>query len=889
MLRRMRQIWLRLRSLARPNQLGRDLEDEIAFHLAMREQSNRGAGLDATEARYAARRQFGNTTLLKQRTRAMWSFMLVESLWRDFVYALRTLTKKPGFAAVAIVTLGLGIGASTAIFSVIENILVEPFPYPDAQRFMTVEIHDANRSGSPGRAEYPGPEFLDYVEKNHVFDLVIADASEEVIYNVGEGVERFHGVLVTPNTFEFFGLPALLGRVMQPADYEPGAPPVFVLRYKTWMSHFGGDPAALNKTYLLNGVARTLIGVMPPRFGWGNGDVFLPVKPTRSETPVVAGEFPPVWYLMGHLKAGVSIPQAQADLTVVANQLAKVYPKSYPEHFVVEIVSATDMVVGHFRTTLYLMLAAVILLLLIGCSNVANLMLARATTREKEFAVRAALGASRWSMVRQLLVESLILALAGGALGVALAWSGLRALVSLVPPDVIPAETVIELNGSVLLFALVVAVSTALAFGLVPALRVARRDLNVPLRDAGKGMNGSFRHARFRDAVVVLEVALSLTLLVGAGLLMRSFVALREAHLGFQPDHILVARLPLPQERYQTAAQVTRFFRPLLGRLKATPGVIDATETSTLPPYGGIPTDIEILGRTHEEKWNAVFELCSEDYSLVLKVPFLEGRPFREKEVNDVRKVAVINETFARTYLAGENPIGQRIRVNALADFPDRVADPWFEVVGVTSDIMNDGVHRPIRPEVWVPYTVTGSAPRGILVRTAGNPLLLLNAVRGEVWSTDRGVAITLTGSLDDYINLYDFSAPRFTFLLTGIFAAVGLILVVIGVYSVVAYATARRTHEIGIRMALGADRASAIKLVVGMGMRRIALGVAIGVALSLAAAGVLSGELWRVSARDPGTIVGVSLLLLLTGLLACWIPARRAARIEPVVALRCE
>jgi putative ABC transport system permease protein len=879
----------RLRTAAKRRQLDRDLHDEMEFHLAMRAEKNRAAGMDATESHYAARRQFGNATAVKDSIMNLWGWTQVETIWRDLRYGARSLRKSPGFTLVAVLTLALGIGASTAIFSVIENVLLEPFPYPDAKRFMTVEIHDASRSDSPGRAEYSGAEYLDYIEKNHVFDLAIANASEEVIYDEGQGVERLHGVLVTPNTFEFFGMPALFGRVMQSADYEPGAAPVFVLRYKTWISHFGGDASALNKTYLLNGVARTLIGVMPPRFGWGNGDVFIPVKPTRTETPVVAGEFPPVWYLMGHLKPGVSVQQAQADLTVVANQLAKVYPKSYPEHFVVEIVSATDMVVGHFRTTLYLMLAAVMLLLLIACSNVANLMLARATAREKEFAVRAALGASRWRMVRQLLVESLTLAITGGALGVALAWSGLRALVSLVPPDVIPAETVIELNGPVLLFALAVAVTTAVVFGLVPALRVARRDLNDPLRDSGKGMNSSFYHARFRDAVVVLEVALSLTLLVGAGLLMRSFVALREAHLGFQPDHILVARLPLPQERYQTAPQVTRFFRPLLARLKAIPGVVDATETSTLPPYGGIPTDIEVLGRTHEENWNAVFELCSEDYAAVLKIPFLEGRPFSETDVSSVRKVAVINETFTRRYLTGGNPVGQRVRVTALANFPDPVPDPWFEVIGVTRDVMNDGVHRPVRPEVWVPYTVTGSANRGILVRTAGDPLLLLSAVRGEVWNTDRRVAMTLTGCLADYINLYDFSAPRFTFLLTAIFAAVGLILVVVGVYSVVAYATARRTHEIGIRMALGADRKSAITLVLGSGIRLIALGVAIGVILSLAASGVLASELWHVPARDPVTIVGVSLLLAVTGLLACWIPARRAARIEPVVALRCE
>jgi putative ABC transport system permease protein len=883
-----RQLWLRMKSLVRRRQLDRDIEDEVAFHLAMREEKNRAAGVAGDEARYAARRQFGNTSGVKEKTRDLWTFLSAETVWQDFTYGLRTITKKPGFAAIAVVTLALGTGASTAIFSVIDSVLLEPFPYPDARHFFSVAIHDASQDRPGGRVQYVGPEYLDYVEKNHVFDRVIANDSLDVLYDRGDGAEQFRGVVITPGTFEFFGMPALIGRVMQPADYEPGAPPVFVLRYKTWVSHFAADARVLNKSFVLNGVPRTLVGVMPPRFAWGNGDLWVPEKPIRSAAPV-DGKFPPAWYLVGHLKPGVTVRAAQADLTVLAKQLATVYPKNYPEHFTIELVSFTDMVVGSFRTTLYLMLVAVGVLLLIGCGNVANLLLARATTREKEFAIRATLGASRWRLVRQLLVESLVLAVCGGALGTALAWFGLKSLVALVPPDIIAAETVVQLNGPVLFFALGLSMTTALLFGLVPALQAARRDLNDPLRDTGKGMSGSFRHARVRDAVVVLEVALSLTLLVGAGLLMRSFVALRAADFGFQPDHVLTARLPLPRERYKTARDVTGFYGPLLARLKTLPGVIDAAETSTLPPYGGIPSDIEVKGKTHAEKWNAVFELPSEGYSRVLKTQFLQGRAFSEAEVNDARKVAVINETFARRYLAGQNPIGQHVRINNLENFPDPVADPWFEVIGVVKDLLNDGVHRPIRPEIWVPYSITGSAARGILVRTAGDPVGLLSAVQQEIWNTDRNVAVTLTGRLEDYISSYDYSGPRFTFLLTSIFASVGLILVVTGVYSVVAYATARRTHEIGIRMALGADPGSAMKLVLRAGLRVIAVGIAIGVVASLAVSPVIAGELWQVSARDPVTIVGVAVLLVVTGAVACWIPARRASNIEPIIALRHE
>ncbi len=810
------------------------------------------------------------------------------SFWQDIHYAGRNLRKSPGFAIVAMVTLALGIGASTAIFSVIENVLMEPFPYPDAQHFVSVQIHDTEQNQPGGRGGYSGPEYLDYVAQNHVFDRVIANDGGDILYTYGEGTDRFSGGFVTPGTFEFLGMPALVGRVMQPADYEPGAPPVFVLRYKTWVNRFNADPSILNKTFVLNGTARTLVGVMPPRFGWGDSDLWIPEKPSQADTTPTLG-FNRFWFMLGHLKPGVSEREAQADFSVIAQHLSTVYPKDYPKHFAVEIHSLTDLVVGRFRTTLFIVLAAVGLLLLIGCGNVANLLLARATTREKEFAIRAALGAGRWRLVRQLLVESLILASGGAALGALFAWGGLKSLIAILPQNIVPAEAAIRLNVTVLIFTLGVSVATALVFGLVPALQTARRDLNDPLRDSGKGVSGGFRHGRLRDAVVVLEVALSLTLLVGAGLLMRSFVALREVHLGLQPDHVLVARLPLPKDRYKTADQVASFFRPLLLRLKAMPGIVDATETSTLPPYGGIGTDIEISGKTHSEKWNAPFQLCSEGYFSVLKIQFLQGRSFTEAEVTGAKKLAVVNQTFVHKYLGADNPIGQRVRLVRLESPPDAIPEPWFEIIGVVADVKNQGLQEPVTPETWVPYTVTGAFERGILVRTANDPLSMLNAVRQEIWATDRSVALTLTGTMEGYISQFSYAGPRFGFFLLGIFSSIGLVLVTIGVYSVLAYTAARRTHEIGIRMALGAERGDVLKLVINMGLRLVILGVAIGLAASLGVSHVIATQLWGVSPYDPATLITVPLLLLVTGLVACWIPARRAARADPLVALRYE
>jgi putative ABC transport system permease protein len=814
----------------------------------------------------------------------------METLGQDIRYALRRLNKAPGFAAVAILTLALGIGASTAIFSVVDNILLEPFPYPDAQRFMAIQIHNTDENQPGGRSGFKGTEFLDFAEQNQVFDGAIGKDSVDVLYRSGEGTQQLLGNYVTPGTFEFLGVPALLGRVLQPADYEPGAAPVFVLRYKTWVKEFGSDPNILNKSFVLNDTPRRLIGIMPPRFAWGDADMWVPLKPVRSgEGLSYSGSFPHFWYFLGRLKQGVSVKQAEADLNVVAKQLATLYPNDYPKHFTVKVVSLTESIAGQFRTTLYVVFSAVALLLLIACGNVANLLLAKATTREKEFAVRSALGASRLRLLRQLLVESLVLALGGAALGTALAWGGLKFLLALMPLDAVPQEAVIRLNTPVLLFTLGVAILTALIFGLVPALKAVRKDLNDPLRDSGKSGSGGFRHSRLRDAVVVLEVALSLTLLVAAGLLMRSFVALRAVHLGLQPDHILVVRLPLPVERYKTSDQLTGFFRPLLLRLKALPGVVDAAETSALPPYGGIGSDIEVPGKTHSEKWSAFVQLCSEGYFPVLKIRFLDGRTFDEGEVAGARKLAVVNQTFGKRFLPGENPIGRQVRVAQLTEFADKVADPTFEIIGLVADAKNRGLQEAPEPEVWVPYTVTGSANRGILVRTRQQPMSMMNAVRHEVWATDSNVALTLTGTLEGYISQFSYAGPRFGFILMTMFAAIGLILVTIGVYSVLAYTAAQRTQEIGIRMALGAQASDVLAMVVRMGLGLVAAGVGLGLLASLTLGRIIATQVWGVSAYDPWTFTCVPVVLLATGILACWLPARRAARVDPLVALRYE
>ncbi len=808
----------------------------------------------------------------------------MQTLWQDVRYGLRGIGNRPGFAILAILTLGLGMGATTTIFSAIQNILLDPFPYTDARRVAAIQIHDLTSARPGGRGAFQVPEFLDYEEQNHVFEEVIGGTGEDVLLSTAEGTELYAGGLVTANMFTFLGVPPALGRGITTDDARPDAHRVFVMADKMWLKQYNRDPGILGQSFVLNGVPTTLVGIMPPRFTKLAADLWRPVRLDRANAEISRRYF----MFQARLKQGVTFQQAAADMDVIAHRLAGTYPDNYPKQFTVNVISWVDSIVGQFKTTLYTLAAAVGLLLVIACSNVANMLLAKATAREKEMAIRVSLGATRWRLVRQLLVESLLLAAGGAAVGCLLAYGGVKAVAVLIPDGFIPREAVIRLNTPVLLFSLTVAMLTTLLFGLVPALQTARRDMVEPLKDAGKGVSGGFRRGRLRSVLVVVEVALSLLLLVGAGLLIRSFVALRTVDLGFNPENILVARLPMPRGQYTTAAEKQRFFRTLLDRIHALPGVVVATETTTLPPYGGIGTDIEIPGKTHTEKWRAIFQLCSEGYFQTLGLRLARGRTFTAAEVDGARKVAVVNQTLVTRYFGHEDPIGRRVKLSMLETFRDGpVADPVFDIIGVTSDAKNQGIDEPVSPEVFVPYTLTGGFERGILVRTHGDPEALVNTVRREIWAVDRNVALTLTGSLTGYLRQFSYAGPRFFLLLLAVFASVGLVLVAVGVYSVIAYTVSRQTHEIGIRMALGASHSSVLRMVALMGLKLVAIGAVIGLFASLAATKVLAAQLSNVSRFDPLTLAIVVGVMAIVGLAASYFPARKAMRVDPMVALR--
>ncbi len=574
-------------------------------------------------------------------------------------------------------------------------------------------------------------------------------------------------------------------------------------------------------------------------------DFYLPVSLDRAD-PEQRDRF---FRLQARLKPGVTLAEAEAEVNLVARRVARLYPSEYPERFTVKVMTWVDNIIGQFRTTLYTLAAAVGLLLLIACSNVANMLLGRATTRERELAVRASLGARRARLVGQLLVESLLLALLGAAFGCLCSYFGIKALVRAIPEGLIPREAVIRLNLPVLLFSLGVAVLTALLCGLVPALRAARRDLVEPLKDSGKGGGAGFRGRRLNGVLVVAEVAVSLVLLAGAALLMRSFVNLQTQDLGFEPDRVLHARLPLPRGSYASGSAKRQFFDQVLSRVQALPGVASATVTSSIPPFGGIRTEVKVPGRTHAQRWEALYELCSEGYFETLGLRPFRGRTLSAQDVADGRKVAVVNETLARRYYGDDDPVGRTIELKMLATFGGAsVTDPVFEIVGVVADARNQGLQDPIMPEAFIPHSVTGAFERGILVRTAGPPLALLESVRREVWAVDRNVAITTTGSLSGLIAQFALGEPRLMLVVLGVFAVLGLVLVALGVFSVVAYAVSRQTHEIGIRMALGAARADVLRSVVGGGLRLVGSGVGLGLLASLAATRLLSHQLFGVA-----------------------------------------
>ena len=862
---------------------------ELEAYLEIETADNVARGMPPAEARAAAVRKLGNPTILREEIYRMNSLEFVETLWRDLRHGARVLLQSPGLTIVAWLSLALGIGATTAIFSVVYGVLIAPYPYARPNQIWAPQIRNA-RNPRQGRAEFSLREYLE-LRKLPAFSQAMATRPETQLLTGNHAPEDFTAVGLTANAFQFLGVEPVLGRTILPSDVKPDGQgePVVVLSFRAWQRLFGGSPDALGETLLLDDQPRTVIGVMPPRFGWWTNDGgWLPL-------PLDLRESRPVFPIV-RLQPGVSDAAAAQQLHGLLMALSKEHPADFPkEGFTTVLRNYMDITVasGQMEASLSLLFGAVGFLLLIACANVANLQMARATSRAREIGLRMAVGAGRSRVLRQLLTESVLLSAAGGVLGILVAVGITRATVALMPDFYVPNEARITVNGTVLLFSVVVSVMTGILFGLAPALQCSRVDLVETLKDATKGGGISAARSRTRALLVIAEVALSVVLLVGAGLTIRGFLNLQGTDPGFQPGRVLRVVLQLPARRYATYEQRIAFTQGVLERVRAIPGAQAAAIGNGGMPFGGAQSTYSLEGHPAAGAPRILVVLVSADYDRTLGIPLLSGRRLSDQEVARAEPVALINEAARKLWPAGESPIGRRIRLDLLvrpgsALVPPAGISPFVTVAGILADTRNAGLQDPPAPAVFIPYTMVAPPGRTLVVRAQASPMLLLNAVRQQVRDLDKNLPVSRPMTLEEAVR-FESIQPRFNMALLSFFGVLGLALAAVGIFSVMSYSVVRRTHEIGVRMALGAERSHVLRLTLAGGARLVLAGLAVGLAGSFVLARVLRSEVFQVPVTDPLAILGVITVLSSVAFLACLLPARRAARLDPMAALRHE
>jgi predicted permease len=878
---------LRLRSLFRRAQVEQELDEELRYHIERQIEENIAKGTTEEEARYAAMRAMGGAERRKEECRDMRRVRWIEDLTQDVRYSLRTLRKSPGFTAVAALTLALGIGANTAIFSVVNAVLLRPLPYKDEDRL--VWLWETRLPEVPGTNPSPA-NFLDWQKQNKVFEQLEAMNVRDFNLIGGANPERIRGMVITHGFLSLLGVRPQIGRDFFPDEDQPGHSNVAILSHELWQRRFGGDPNILKQSILLDDQRFTVIGVMPPSrgFRWRDTDIWMPIAFAAAQAQNRRGD---VLNVIGRLKPEVTLEQARSEMSLIADRLANRYPDTNAR-WNVRVSPLLEEVVSEIRPSLLLLLGAVAFVLLIACANVANLLLARAAVRQKEIAVRTALGASRWRIVRQLLTESLLLSLAGAIIGLTLASWGLKIMMA--TADIFwPRVMDLSLDVRVLAFTTAITLLTGLSFGLVPALQISKPNLNEMLKDAGRGSTEGGRRRLVRNALVVVEVAISLVLLVGAGLLMRSFISLQKVDPGFDPKNALTVSISLPKRKYPERDRQAAFYSRLIERVSALPGV-KAVGAASHAPFsdahwdGNFGSGFRIEGRAgaQEGDWGgASYYSVSPNYFRAMGIPLLRGRLFTEIDTKGALRVAIINSTMAKRYFPNEDPIGKRIQLAGMLNSDPEV---YREIVGIVGDVKSDGLGRETPPQTYEPYTQETLPFMTLVARTAGDPTGLNEAIRREVLQLDKEQPIFNSETLDSLI-AKSTGDQRFSMMLFGIFAAAAIALATVGLYGVMSYAVAQRTHEVGIRMALGAQRSDVLGLILRQGLRLTLSGVAVGLIAAWAATRLLINLLYGVSATDLPTFAGVSLLLIGVALLACYIPARRATKVDPMAALRSE
>ena len=807
------------------------------------------------------------------------------TFWHDLRYALRTLRNNPGFAAVTILTLALGIGANTAIFSVINAVLLRPLPFshPDQLCVITERLASVPVVG-------PSYEnFQDFRDRAKSFSAMSATRITTLTLTGAGEPERLPAQMTSASMFPLLGVTAPLGRTFAPEEDRPGGPQVALLSYGFWRGHFAGSAEVLGKSITLDNKSYTILGVLPADYQLlVPSDVYVPFEPWAKTLPDDRNWHPGIT-AVGRLRTAVTMAQAQSEMKIIAGNLAQEYP-IYDTGMSADVTSMRERLVSNVRPALLVMLAAVGLVLLIACGNIANLLLARATARRQEIAVRTAMGASRSRIVLQLLTESSLLALIGAGTGVLLAWGSIAWLLRL-GGSALPNVSPVTVDARVLLFAAALAVLSGVLFGLAPAFQTACSDLRNVLNEATRGSTGGRAQRHTRSALIVAEVGLALLLLVGAGLMLRSFERLASQLPGFRPENLLVADIPLSPNAYPNSVERMEFFDRLLDRLRAIPGVRGVGAATTLPVTGtGSAIHFNIEGRAPQSPHDYViigYRPVTPGYLETLGVPLIRGRFVTQTDTERAPYVAVINQAAVRQYFPDVDPIGKRIQLGAIPD----ASVPWMEVVGIVGDLKQDLAGDP-KAEMYVPVREGDSLlpvfALSVVLRAERDPLSEASALRSVVRDINPNQPVVRVRTMEKNIS-GSVSEPRFRAILLAIFAAAALILAIVGLYGLMVYTVNQRVHEIGIRIALGADRGDVLRMVIAQGLKLAVAGVLVGVLSSLALGRILSGFLYGVSPTDPITILGVAALLIFVALLASYLPARRATRVDPMVALRYE
>lgn len=867
----------RLRALFHRPKLADDLKAEIRSHLEIEERENLESGMLPDEAHYAALRRFGNVTLAQERSREMWIWNTVETLLQDLRYGLRQLHRNPGFTAVVILTLALGIGANTAIFSVVYDVLLKPLPYPQPGRL--IWIARTQPPFAPNHAlPFSGPNYLDLARLNDSFQYMAAMFYGDFSLTGHGEPERVIGEQVTADFFRVLGTQPALGRGFLPGEDQAGHELEAVLSFGFWQRKFGGARDVVGRTLSLNEHTYTIVGVMPRSFGYPSytDEVWVPMvvpKTHRGDNS---------YRSIGRLKPGVTLAQARADMSAIARRLASEYPESNDREGVM-LIPLHKWRAQFLRPTLLILFAAVGLLLLIACANVANLLLARGATRRREVALRAALGAGRRRLIGQMLVESVLLALVGGAAALAVGYWSIEILRALNPVELTNIRD-IGLSMPVLWFTLVLSLLTGIIFGLAPAFRASGIRVNDVLKSGGSGAGTGLERRRARDILVVVQFALSLVLLVGAGLLIRSFARFTGVDPGFDPQHLLRFYVAATDSGYDTPRRMAQFYRTALDRIGALPGVESAAISYPLPPASG-ESDGGFYIEGHKpalpsNEPDAYWHLIMPGYFRTMKTPILRGRPFTSDDRKESLPVVIINQTLARHFFPHQDPIGRRLYVE--------VDGKFVTIVGVAADQAYAGWDHLYGSEIYFPFAQLSWPGMYFVVRTRMAPAAAGSEIRKAVWSVDKDLPVVEMMTMDRALD-QAYGPRRFNMALLVAFALLGISLAAVGIYGVISYHVARRTHEIGIRMALGAQKSDVFRLVVGQGMVLALIGWGIGIVTSLGLARFLSNLLYGVKPTDTLTYLLGSLILTGAALLACYIPARRATNVDPMEALRHE